>query len=132
MVLYSAASHHLLSLLQLPLSILLICWCWLFLVMSPPPVNGISQAAFHLHLFVLSMLLHTRQGAQPSRARLCRHRCTYGEGGLVQLLAHAPAFPEPAPMLQVVARISASMISWTSGKLFIRWYRAKLSAGPMF
>ena len=32
----------------------------------------------------------------------------------------------------VVARISASLISWTSGKLFIKWYRDKLSAGPMF
>ena len=73
MVLYSAASHHLLSLLQLPLSILDL------LVLAPPrcvptPNNWHSQAAPHLHLFVLSMLLHTRQGAQPSRARLrCLH-----------------------------------------------------------
>lgn len=32
----------------------------------------------------------------------------------------------------VFARISASLISWTAGKLFIRWYKDRLSAGPMF
>ncbi|KAK9816875.1 hypothetical protein WJX72_006410 [[Myrmecia] bisecta] len=32
----------------------------------------------------------------------------------------------------VLARISASLISWTSGKLFIKWYRDRLSAGPLF
>ena len=31
----------------------------------------------------------------------------------------------------VLARISASLISWTSSKAFIKYYRAKLAVGPM-
>lgn len=55
-----------------------------------------------------------------------------GEMARVVKLACHTLSTDAKLVLPLQARISASLINWCSGKLFIKWYRARLTTGPLF